>query len=71
MKPIFRAKKLDSDDYVSGYLVEIDNEYFIVKDTEGCYLASDCFHYFDKPLQVRLSCFLRYLAFYFKSHRNK
>ena len=45
MIPIFRAKKLDSDEYVEGNLVEFDDEYFIVKDTEGCYLASDCFHY--------------------------
>ena len=44
--PIYRAKKLGTkDEYVEGNLVEIDNEYFIVKDTEGCYLASDCFHY--------------------------
>lgn len=45
MIPIFRAKKIDSDEYVEGCLLEFDSEYFIVKDTEGCYLASDCFHY--------------------------
>ena len=44
--PIYRGLKLGTEnEYVAGNLVEFDNEYFIVKDTEGCYLASDCFHY--------------------------